>query len=68
MNNLDDQIRDYYQKQKLDEHRVDANLDLGRQFSSVSRLKRKSMLALAPAAAIVITAYFAIPRDYRSSS
>jgi len=66
MNKLDDQIREYYQKQKLDEHRADAILETGRQLSSVRRLKNVSMLALAAAAIIVIATYFAIPDDSRS--
>ena len=66
MDKLDNQIRDYYQTQKLDEHRIDAILDSGRQFSSLRRLKRVSITALAAAAMIVIAAYFAIPGDYRS--
>ena len=66
MNKLDDQIRDYYQKQKLDGHRADAILDAGRQFSKVRRMRGMSLFALTAAAVIALAAYFAIPSDYRS--
>ena len=66
MNKLDDQIRDYYQSQKLDEHRADAILETGRQLSNVRRLKNVSILALAAAAIIVVAAYFAIPDESQS--
>ena len=66
INNLGDQIRDYYHKQKLDEHRGDAILKLGRQFSSVYRFRRRCVVALSAAATIAITSYFAFHRDNRS--
>ena len=66
MNKIDDQIRNYYQKQKLDEHRADAILDSGRQFSHVRCLRSISIFALAAAATIVIAVYFDFPGDRRS--